>query len=237
MHRLAQLVGLLASLGLAGAACSSTVVSGDFDDDVEDGEGGDGGQGGYPSTGAECGTMCNPGPTTGMDPLPPSPAISMLQWELDTPPSATSSGVSVSSSGGNFTTVGVTSSGVTTGSGPTTSVSSGIPHDYDTLVILLSNQPQACEDPFATDCTSLSWQISIRLPTEIQAVGTYALTGLASFYESDSCNGGGGGSFWEGTIQVTNIDDTQVDFILSGTSDFFFSPGNADGTYSAPRCF
>jgi hypothetical protein len=226
MTRLAQLVGVLASLGLGLAACSSTVVGGDLEggggDGVEDGNGGDGGNGGAP----------NQPTTTSSNPPPPSPAISMLRWELDNPPAP--SGVSVSTTGGNFTTVGVTTGSDPTTSSVTTGSSSLDPYD---LVIILGSQLQSCSDPFANDCSAASWRVVISLPTPMQAQGTYALTGLANFSEITSCESGGGGSYWEGTITVTHIDAGQVDFVLDGTSDFFFQNGNADGSYSAPRCF
>lgn len=223
MKRLAQLLGISASLALALGACNATVIS-DGDEDggggeTNDGAGGDGGNGANGAGGA-------PTTTTSSNPPPPSPAISMLRWELDNPPGTSS--VSVTSSG-NFTT--------TSGSGPTSSVSSGTPLDPNDLVIFLGSKLQSCDDPFTTDCSGQSWKVIISLPTTMQAVGTYALTGIANFSETDSCNGGGGGSYWEGTITVTSIDAGKIDFTLSGTSDFFFLDDNADGSYTAPRCF
>lgn len=245
MKRLAQLTSLVVTLGALGAACSGSIVT----DGDEDGEGGSGGEGGAPQV------TTTTAITTGTNPPPPSPAISMLRYELDNPPSSTSVAVSVSSvsSGGNMNTTAVTTGGnpttgsVTTGSGPTTgsttgSYSSSVSSssgglDPNDLVIILGNQLQACEDPFASDCSTQSWKVYINLPVSMQQIGTYSLEGIANWSESDACNGGGGGSFWQGTIQVTSIDAGQVDFVLAGTNDFFVVEGNADGAWTAPRCF
>jgi hypothetical protein len=240
MKRLAQLTSLVVTLGALSAACSGSIVT-DGDDDGEGGSGGDG-NGGAPG-------VTTTAITTGNTPPPPSPAISMLRWELDNPP-GTSSSISVSTvttgssmnttssgPGSVVATTGVTTTGVTTGGNMTSSVSSGNPLDPNDLVIVLGSELQQCEDPFATNCATQNWRVTISLPTSMQQIGTYDLEGLANWFESDQCNGGGGGTFWEGTITITSIDPGQVDFVLAGTNDFFLLPGNADGAYSAPRCF
>ncbi len=232
MTRLAQLTGALFGIALAATACSSTIS--DASDD--DGEGGEGGAGGGPVSTTV---------TTGTPPAP-SPAIAMLRWEYDNPPSSTSVSVSVASTGGNFNTTAVTTggnptSGVTTGSVTTTSgptTTSGSQYDPNDLMIFLGSQLQSCEDPYASDCSQPYWRVAIVLPPEVQQIGTYSLNGLATFTETEACDAGfGGGSFWDGTIQITSIDAGEIEFTLAGTNDFFFVEDNADGTYSAPRCF
>ena len=237
MKRLAQLTSLVVTLGALSAACSGSIVT---DGDGEGGSGGEG-AGGAPTTTTAI--------TTGNNPPPPSAAISMLRWELDNPP-GTSSSISVSSVSGsgssmNTTVVstggptsGVTTGSVTTGGNMTSAVTTGgNPLDPNDLVIVLGSELQQCEDPFASNCATQNWRVTISIPTSMQQIGTYNLEGLANWFESDQCNGGGGGTFWEGTITITSIDPGQVDFVLSGTNDFFLLPGNADGSYSAPRCF
>jgi hypothetical protein len=232
MTRLAQLTGVLFGIALAATACSSTVS--DASDD--DGEGGEGGAGGGPVSTTV---------TTGTPPAP-SPAIAMLRWEYDSPPSSTSVSVSSTTSGnfnttavtttGGWSTTGVTTGSVTTTSGPTTT--SGSQSDPNDLMIFLGSQLQSCEDPYASDCSQPYWRVTIVLPPEVQQIGTYSLNGLATFTETEGCDAGfGGGSFWDGTIQITSIDGGEIEFTLAGTNDFFFVEANADGSYSAPRCF
>ncbi len=144
------------------------------------------------------------------------PAIAMLYSEI--PPVVFDSGSSVASGG----------------PGP----------DPNTLVIFLSNGPQSCASPnMSWDCGPVGhYQIEIQLPPNLQAVGTYPLQDHATMSETDAgsapneCSAGGG-TYWDGTIQVTAIDSQQVSFTLAGTANLFLTPGTADGAYTAPRCF
>jgi hypothetical protein len=120
--------------------------------------------------------------------------------------------------------------------------------DPDTLMLYISNLDQSCVDPFhsALGCITPRYQVAIQLPLNLQTVGVTPLEGLAtltlstsgpgSFTGPGSC-GGGGGSYWDGTINITSIDASGVTFTLSGTADTGMALGNLDGTYTAPRCF
>ncbi len=126
------------------------------------------------------------------------------------------------------------SSGVT-GGGPS--------EDPNTLFLFLSNAAQSCGDPLATTggCSAPIYQVSIGLPVFFQAVGSYSLDqiGFADFSEpggSGICSGGGG-SYWNGTIEITAIDATQVTFTLAWTAPLLLDNDSANGTYTAKRCF
>jgi len=227
MNRLLPLFGLFACLTIGAAACNGTVMSDGFPDDDgapdDDGQGGSGAAGGAGGAG---GAPTVSSSSTGMNPPPPSPAISMLYSELEDQTSSSSSGPATGSTGN-------TSGGGTT----VATVSSGSTIDPDTLVIFLGSELQVCEDPYASDCNTPSWRVSLHLPTTHQAVGTYSLDGLGNWSETISCGSGGGGTYWEGTIQITAIDQDEISFTLAGTNPFFDFQGNADGEYTAPRCF
>ncbi len=129
------------------------------------------------------------------------------------------------------------SSAVATGGGNTI--------DPNSLFLFVTNGAQACANPFAysAGCAAPRYQVAILLPPNLQAVGTYPLNNLATMSVTEpggnnTCSGGGG-SYWDGTIEITAIDATQVAFKLAGTAQVFsFTPqGNTDGTYTAPRCF
>jgi hypothetical protein len=180
--------------------------------------GGNGGSGGGVDT-TTSSAFTGSGGGTDMDggaaPSPnDGPAIAMLRSELPPPD------------------VDVETGGVTSGGGPAL--------DPNTLMIFLGDTTQRCNDPFVGSCTQ-QFQVGIQLPTSLQAVGTYPLQDHAYFSVSlggdpGECSGGGG-TYWDGTIDVTAIDATQVTFTLAGTGNLFGYPGNADGTYTAKRCF
>jgi hypothetical protein len=188
------------------------------------GSSGNGGNGGADTT-LSTGTLLPPEETTsastGAQPAPEDgPAIAMLRSQLP-PPS-----------------VGDGSSGVTsTGGGPE--------EDPNTLFVFISNSSaQYCADPLSTTsngCSAPVFQVSIALPVALQAVGTYSLDqlGFASFSAPEGGNicSGGGGSYWDGTIEITAIDATHVTFTLAGTGPLLLDNDNANGTYTAKRCF
>jgi hypothetical protein len=227
MNRLARPLVLLTGLGLVLIACETTIIS----DGDEDGGGGTGGDGGTTSS-------TQPTMTTGMQPPPPSPAISMLYSEWNDLPPPNGSVVATSAGG---TTIAATTGPTTTGSGPATAtVGTGTPHDPATLVIFLGSELQSCAAPGISECDADgTWDVTILLPPQLQTPGTYPLENLASWFEQGPCDrgGGGGGSYWDGTIQVTAVSAGEIAFTLSGTGSFFFVQGNADGSYVAPRCF
>jgi len=197
--------------------CQTQVIGG--------GSGGSGGgvdtatSSGDPTT-TSTGVMTSGGPYDGGSPLPnDGPAIAMLYSEL--PNVVYPSGSAVAASGG------------------------GDDINPNSLNLFVSNGPQACINPYAygAGCAAVSYQVSILLPPNLQAVGTYSLNNLAYLSVTepgggDTCSGGGG-SYWDGTIEITAISATQVTFTLAGTAKIFsFTPqGTADGTFTAPRCF
>ena len=116
--------------------------------------------------------------------------------------------------------------------------------DPDTLMLFVSNLGQSCVDPFHFEkaCIAPRYQIAIQVPLNLQTIGSFPLQDLATVSLSGMANApgscsGGGGSYWDGTINVTAIDASSVTFTLSGTAETAFGLGNADGTYTAPRCF
>jgi hypothetical protein len=112
-----------------------------------------------------------------------------------------------------------------------------------TLVLVATNLPNTCANPhlYGAGCATEVDSVTIVLPPEMQAVGTYPLTNIATFSTRGQdaygdCSIAGAGSYWNGTIQIVSIDASQVAFTLSGTDQHFISPGTADGSYLAPRC-
>lgn len=190
--------------------CQAQVIGG--------GSGGSGGGGGNDTTTTGV-VMTSGGGSDGGSALPnDGPAIAMLYSEL--PSFDPQSGSAVCTGGGNAI-------------------------DPSSLYLFVSNSAQACANPFAGSgsCATLSYQLSILLPPSLQVLGSHSLNeiGYLSVSEpggSGTCSGGGG-SYWDGTIDITSIDSTHVTFTLAGTAQIFsFTPqGTADGTYTAPRCF
>jgi len=128
--------------------------------------------------------------------------------------------------------------------GGTTSGSSGGGEpgiDPNTIYIFLSSQGMLCGDPHATLECGNQWRVNIAIPPELQHVGTIPLStpGLISYATSTGSDYGdgtcswGGGSFWDGTLEITAIDDTHVTGILADTQAWDF---DADGAFDAPRC-
>jgi hypothetical protein len=195
--------------------CQTTVIGG--------GSGGNGGSGGV-DVGMTTGTSFTTGDTGSSSgsttpPTDDGPAIAMLRSQLPTPtPPDGSSGVT------------------TTGGGPD--------QDPNALFLFVSNVAQSCGDPFAalSGCSMPEFQVTIVLPPALQAVGTYPLDQIATAGMSEPESGGvcsgGGGSYWDGTIQITAIDATHVELTLAGTTELFIGSGKtANGAYSAKRCF
>jgi hypothetical protein len=145
-----------------------------------------------------------------------SNAQSMLYSELQSPPNP--SGTTVASSG--------------SGGGP----------DGNTLYISVSNTPEICTDPFAAEDCGNHWRVSFGIPVALQKVGIIPLND-PSIISNSSFSGladgtgqcpFGGGSFWDGELEITAIDAMHVQGILTNTSTFDF---DANGVFDAPRCF
>jgi hypothetical protein len=128
------------------------------------------------------------------------------------------------------------------GTGGSTSVSTGGGNlDPNDLFVFIGNPAIACADPFAYGgCPH--WRVSIGIPPALQAVGTYDLSAPEFSYSSFSVSGensgpddcwGGGGSFYEGTLEITTIDNNWVHGQLTGTPTFDL---DANGPFAASRC-
>jgi len=127
------------------------------------------------------------------------------------------------------------------GGGSSTSSSSGGGGgtDPDTLFLIFGSGAKLCTDPYAMPCGE--WGVSIGIPPAYQKPGTYSLgpgTLLSSAHTRGPDEGGGncsfgGGSFFDGTIEIESIDANQVVFNLAGTSTLLVT---ADGHYAATRC-
>ncbi len=167
------------------------------------------GGGGSPSGGNGGGGAAGGGGTAGGD--PGSNAIAMLHSEFPPP----------SGGPGGSSSVG--------GAGP----------DPATLYIAVGKNPQICADPFGYEGCDY-WRVSVNLPPALQQVGTILLSdpsviSYASVGGPDEGGGqcyGGGGSI-EGTLEITAIDDTHVEGILSGIDTAEF---DANGPFYAERC-
>lgn len=126
-----------------------------------------------------------------------------------------------------------------TGTGSTSSSGSGPGIDPNTIVVWIADTPVACNDPFANQGCGSHWKVSFDIPPAMQKPGTYSLEELDGFAsvtgpaEEDGECAGGGGSFWDGVVEITSIDDEQIEGKLSGTSVFEF---DANGPFTALRC-
>ncbi len=187
------------------AACGTTVVGGGSGGNATTASSGTAGSGGNGAGGA--GTAGgNPGSSN---------TIAMLYSEMQSPPNPTGTTVAASSGGG----------------GP----------DANTLFISISDTPEICTDPYAAEPCGNHYRISIGIPVALQKVGIIALNDM-SIISSFSWAGiedvpgqcpGGGGSFFDGELEITAIDQTHVQGILTNTATFDF---DANGVFDAPRC-
>lgn len=128
------------------------------------------------------------------------------------------------------------------GNASCTGASGGPVTDPDTLVLFLSNLGQSCTDPDHNQqkCITPRYQVSIQVPVDQQTTGSFSLQGHAMLTHTTSENPGacGGSDFYpDGTIDILTILPSSVTFTLAGTADIGPGFGNADGTYTAPRCF
>lgn len=128
--------------------------------------------------------------------------------------------------------------------GDTTSVTTGgggFPDDD--LFLITGNQAPVCDDPFGLPgCEAPGWSVSVVLPAAYQTPGIYSLSDPALYAtfsvglgSPGECSGGGG-SYFDGSIEVIAIDAQHVEYALSGTAELWGDFGNADGTYTAARC-
>lgn len=125
--------------------------------------------------------------------------------------------------------------------GTTVASSSGGGPDPNTLYIAISNTPEVCNDPFAAEVCGNHYRVSFGIPVALQKVGTIPLndpTIISNSSFAGAVDGMGqcpfgGGSFWNGELQITAIDATHVAGILTNTDTFDF---DANGVFDAPRC-
>lgn len=127
----------------------------------------------------------------------------------------------------------------------TTSSGGGTGPDPSTLFVRISNAQPACGVSVSFPCgPETVWQVSIGIPPSMQSPGgVYALSdpNLISSFSEGGSNGtpgdcwGGGGTFWDGTLEVLSNDGATIVIRLSGTAsglgDF-----SVDGDWSAPIC-
>jgi len=116
--------------------------------------------------------------------------------------------------------------------------------DPDTLFIFVSSETLSCDNPMVElDCGG-QWEVSISIPPALQQPGTLLLDSdeinssfSATGPGSGTLDGGdcwfGGGSFWDGAIEILSIEDDNIEFELTDTSDLDF---DADGSYDAAIC-
>lgn len=205
-HSSSLLVAISATALLTLTACGTEVIGG--------GSGGNATAASSGATGGSGGNGNGGAGTAGGNPGS-SNAIAMLYSEMQSPPNPTGTTVAASSGGG----------------GP----------DPNTLFIQLSDTPESCNDPYAAEPCGNHYRISIGIPVALQQLGIIALndpTLISSFSWSglEDAPGqcpGGGGSFFDGELEITAIDQTHVQGILTNTSTFDF---NANGVFDAPRC-
>jgi len=144
-----------------------------------------------------------------------SDAISMLYSELQSPdPAGGTTAASTGSAGGP---------------------------DGNTLYIAISNTPEVCAELYAAEPCGNHYRVGLGIPVALQKVGIIALNdpSIISYYSwsgladnTGQCPGGGG-SFIDGELEITDIDSTHVQGILTNTDTFDF---DANGVFDAPRC-
>ncbi|MEJ7734603.1 MAG: hypothetical protein WKG00_36085 [Polyangiaceae bacterium] len=205
------------------AACSGTVVEGDGGSSG-DPTGGDPGNttGGNP-TGGDPGNTTGGNPTGGNPTPVAGPALANTRAQIDVLWEEY-----WEQHGGD--------------SGSTSGSSGGTPLDPNDLFLRAADVGVSCGSPTVElDCGS-HWQVTLVLPPALQQVGVYdlssdALVQYSSMFETGPDDGpecwAGGGSLGAGTLEITAIDATHVDFVLTLDEAFDSDPS---GTYSAPRC-
>jgi hypothetical protein len=130
---------------------------------------------------------------------------------------------------------GTGSTSTTTGQG-----GSGPGTDPDTKFVILGNAPLTCGDPYSYG-TCDRWRVSIGIPTALFKVGVLALnrTDISSSISVTGPDRGGGdcsfggGTFWDGTIEIVSISSTDVVVRLKDT---FVFEVDVDGVYHAVPC-
>jgi hypothetical protein len=126
------------------------------------------------------------------------------------------------------------------GSGTGTTTTGGTPIDPDTPYVFISTPGPTCQDPMATQPCG-AWRVGIGIPRALFQPGTLQLNDsrLISYMSSRGTDrgggdcSGGGGSFFDGTLEIVDIGATTVNIRLANTLKLDF---NADGAYAAKNC-
>jgi hypothetical protein len=115
--------------------------------------------------------------------------------------------------------------------------------DPNDLFLRIADVGVTCSSPTVELGCGSHWQATLVLPPALQQVGVYDLGSpemiqYSSMSETGPVDGGpddcwwGGGTFAGGTLEITAIDATHVDFVLNALAP----NSNPSGTYSAQRC-
>lgn len=205
---------LLASLLLA--ACSNVVIGGSGETSSVGGNTDMGGTGG-----SGVGGSTSTGPAA-----PTLPAVALTRAQLDVLWDQYWSTHDPSGSSGS------------TGGGPAL--------DPNDLFLRVSDQGVSCGSPTTDLPCGGHYALSIGVPSSLQQVGVYDLqspelsqysymeeSGTLQSNDPNDC-GWGGGSLFDGTLEILSIDATEVHFRVTTTGGIWDT--NPSGDYTAPRC-
>lgn len=108
--------------------------------------------------------------------------------------------------------------------------------DPDALLIVATNGPAVCSDPYAALPCPNAWSSSILLPPALQVAGAagelFEVNGSFSETVGDDDECGFGGGALEGRFEITFVDDTRV----SGRMFELAIAGMSEIAFDAPRC-
>jgi len=132
-----------------------------------------------------------------------------------------------------------------TPSGTTVATTTGGGPDPDDLMLVITKdngaQNLSCSvSPFESTCPKASWTLYLDLPVAKQKPGTYSLAELNGFSSEtfegstpDDC-GGGGGSFFDGTLEVVSFENGSVVVELAGAG--MVAGDDTNGSYTMSIC-
>ncbi|WP_129353975.1 hypothetical protein [Sorangium cellulosum] len=119
--------------------------------------------------------------------------------------------------------------------------------DPDDLFLRISDVGVTCDSPTTHLTCGGHWKVNFIVPTAYQQVGVYDINApggigvTGNFFETgepytpgseDDC-AQGGGTLWQGTLEILAINDAEVRFRLDVGS---FGDADPSGEYTAPRC-
>lgn len=126
----------------------------------------------------------------------------------------------------------------------TVSVGGSADLDPNDLFIRISDLGASCSSPMTKLSCGGHWELSLAIPPELQAVGTYdledprimAYSGMSEtgvpYSSPDDCSWGGG-SIGSGTLEIVSITANEIEIVV--TMDSFWD-ADPSGVYRAPRC-